>query len=582
MTGSEGRRETRTYRVALYAVLLVGAVPIVLPLYWMLVASLKTKERVEAYPPDWLPVVPRSFVAVAGIEPQVKIIDDGRNTGTDVCRVKIIPDSAALPRLPAGRISVTHGEQWFAHVGGLHRRIVPRGRADDPTSDNVEVELLGALREVTLPAAALDAQLETRTFWTVLGIEQRVSVPPGSLPAAGSVRVTWDGPSEPIAVAPRLFDAAARQVAWRGRTLTAELDSRDTGGGYWTIRLVCPPDGVMVPVGELRQESKTRFLAAIDGRHREVKPLAQDAERRTVRVEVLDELQTAAVPRAQLERVTVDEYRAQVLGQEVVVEPAGAPLPADPAALVPFRVPGPLAVGADRIRSERPLRPQWQNFTLAWREQTFDLYLVNTLFVAALVVLGTVLSCGLVGYAFARLEFRGRELLFLLLLSTMMIPGQVTSIPTFVMFVKFGWIDSYKPLIVPSLLAGSAFFIFLYRQFMLTIPSDLEDSARIDGCGPLATWWLIMMPLSKPIIVTVAVFTFIGVWNDFLGPLLYLNTDEKQTVALGLQNFKSAFQYDDPQLLMAASVLMLLPSLLLFFVAQKAFIRGVVISGVKG
>ena len=245
-------------------------------------------------------------------------------------------------------------------------------------------------------------------------------------------------------------------------------------------------------------------------------------------------------------------------------------------------MPGPLAIAAGRIRAEGPVQPQWHNYALAWRAHTFDRYVVNTLFIAALVVLGTVLSCGLVGYAFARLEFRGRDLLFLLLLSTLMIPGLVTSIPTFVLFAKFGWLDSYKPLTVPAFLASSAFFIFLYRQYMRTIPLDVEDAARIDGCGPLQTWWLILMPLSKPIVVTVAVFTFVGVWNDFLGPLLYVNADDKQTVALGLQSFKSAFQYDDPQVLMAASVLLMLPSLVLFFLAQRAFVRGVVVSGVKG
>jgi multiple sugar transport system permease protein/sn-glycerol 3-phosphate transport system permease protein len=588
MRTSEGRRESLTYRAVMYAVLITGAVPVLLPFYWMLVASLKTKERVEAYPPDWLPVVPRSFVAVGGAEQQVKIIDDGRNSGTDVCRVKVIHEKAELPRLPAGQIGVAHAEEWSARIGGLHRRVALRDGAADAASDAVEVALLGSLREETLPADAVVAEPETRMFWAVLGLELRVAAPAGDPPAGGDVRVTWESPSELIAVAPRVFDAETRQVAWHARKVPAELVSSDTGGGYWTVRLVCPPDGLDVPVGELRQESRTRFFAVVRSstshlpRRREVRPLAQDQQQGTVRVEILDEPQTVRVPRTQLERVPADVYGARLLGQDVVVEPVVTPLPDDPAAPVALRVPGPLSVVAGHIRSERPVQPQWANFKLAWREQTFDLYLVNTLFIAALVVLGTVLSCGLVGYAFARLEFRGRDFLFLLLLSTMMIPGQVTSIPTFVMFVKFGWIDSYKPLIVPSLLAGSAFFIFLYRQFMLTIPTDLEDSARIDGCGPLSTWWLIMMPLSKPIIVTVAVFTFIGVWNDFLGPLLYINTDEKQTVALGLQNFKSAFQYDDPQLLMAASVMMLLPSLVLFFIAQKAFIRGVVISGVKG
>jgi len=580
MTASEGRRESRRYRVLVYAVLIGGALPILLPFYWLVLSSLKTKERVEAYPPDWLPVVPRSFLTVAGTELQVKVFDDGVASGTHVCRMKLLHERGPLPTVAAAALTVTRTEECYALVDGVRCRVVPVAAPPAPDG-TVAVELRGALETARVPPDALRVANESRLLWHVLGVELPVTAEGGAAPETGTVSVRLDGPAEPLRVAPQVLVSDGAAVRYRGRDLPVEVLSGDGGGGWWTVAL--RRDAAYdVPVGELRTETRTRHWARLDGADVAVRPLAADPDSDEVPVELLGRPRVVRVPAAALERVAVEVYTVRLLGEDVRVEPAERPVPEDPQASVAFRIPGPLTVVAERLRHERPLEPQWHNYAAAWREQTFDRYVVNTLFIAVLVVLGTVLSCGLVGYAFARLEFRGRDVLFLVLLATMMIPGQVTSIPTFVLFVKFGWLDSYKPLILPALLASSAFFIFLYRQFMLTIPVDLEDSARIDGCGPLQTWWLIIMPLSKPIVVTVAVFTFIGVWNDFLGPLLYINSDEKQTVALGLQSFKSAFQYDDPQVLMAASVMMMLPSIVMFFLAQRAFIRGVVVSGVKG
>lgn len=235
----------------------------------------------------------------------------------------------------------------------------------------------------------------------------------------------------------------------------------------------------------------------------------------------------------------------------------------------------------DVICGKSVLNPQWNNYIKAFQEEPFHLYLINTLFVTCAGMLGNIISCSLVGYAFARLRFRGKNILFLLLLSTMMLPAQVSMIPTFVMYVKIGWLDSFKPLLAPTMLAQSAFFVFLFRQFFMTIPADLEDAARIDGCTPLRIYWDIILPLATPVVIVVAVFSFMTAWNDFFGPLLYLNSDEKQTLALALNNFKTAFGYRDPQLLMAASTIMIIPAVVIFFCAQKVFIRGVVITGVE-
>jgi multiple sugar transport system permease protein len=210
----------------------------------------------------------------------------------------------------------------------------------------------------------------------------------------------------------------------------------------------------------------------------------------------------------------------------------------------------------------------------------FPRMLANTLTIAGLSVLGTVLSSSLVAYSLAALRWRGRDVLFYLLLGTMMLPGQVTMVPLFVLFTKLGWVDTFAPLVVPHFFGG-AFAIFLMRQFFLGIPRDLSEAARIDGCGPFGIYTRIVMPLSKPVIATVSLFAFLGAWNDYLGPLIYLSSPEQFTLSLGLAMFNS--QYGSfPGQLMAVTTIMTLPIMLLFFLAQRTFIEGMSTSGIKG
>jgi multiple sugar transport system permease protein len=210
----------------------------------------------------------------------------------------------------------------------------------------------------------------------------------------------------------------------------------------------------------------------------------------------------------------------------------------------------------------------------------FPRMLVNTLLISAVTVLGTVLSCSLVAFSLAMTRWKGRDVLFYILLATLMLPGQVTMVPLFVLFAKMGWVDSYLPLTVPHFF-GSAFSIFLMRQFFLGIPRDLPDAARIDGCTPLGIYARIVMPLSRPVAATVALFAFLGAWNDYLGPLIYLADPEKFTLSLGLATFSS--QYGSyPGQMMAVATIMTLPILLLFFFAQRTFIQGMTTSGIKG
>ena len=235
-----------------------------------------------------------------------------------------------------------------------------------------------------------------------------------------------------------------------------------------------------------------------------------------------------------------------------------------------------------------PPNPQPGNYLDAIREtgstpwMGFVDALSNSIVVTVLVVIGTVLSSSLVGYAFARLRFRGSSPLFLVMLGTMMLPGQVTMIPLFLLFRQFGWIDSILPLVVPAFF-GNAFFIFMYRQFIAQIPESLVEAARVDGLGHLAIWWKIMLPLCRPVTAICAVFTFIGTWNDFLAPLIYLHSDENATLAVALNGFKNQYGgLEDVHLLMALSVLTMLPCIILFIAAQKTFVEGLARGAVKG
>ncbi|MCX7018122.1 MAG: carbohydrate ABC transporter permease [bacterium] len=229
-----------------------------------------------------------------------------------------------------------------------------------------------------------------------------------------------------------------------------------------------------------------------------------------------------------------------------------------------------------------PRPAKWSNYLDVFTEWPFARYLTNTLWVTGMAMLGTLFSCSFAAYSFARLRWAGRDLIFMISLATMMLPAQVTMVPTFAMFVFTGWIDTLLPLYVPAFF-GNAFFIFLFRQFFKGIPLALEDAAKIDGCGYFQTYWHVITPLTRPAFITVAIFTFMGTWNDFLGPLIYISSESKRTLALALSFYQNYF-YGGIHLhtLMAASILVLLPCIAVFFVFQKYFIQGMVLSGLKG
>lgn len=224
---------------------------------------------------------------------------------------------------------------------------------------------------------------------------------------------------------------------------------------------------------------------------------------------------------------------------------------------------------------------KWDNFSRALTILPFSKFFINTVIIVVLSMVGTVLSSTIAAFGFARIEWKGRNLIFMILLSGMMLPGAVTLIPTFIGWKVLGFYDTYIPLIVPAFFGGGIFNIFLLRQFYMGIPRDFDEAAVIDGASFFQIYYRLILPLSRSAVIVVSLFTFLGVWNDFFGPLIYLKSAEKYTLALGLQMFQGTYssQWD---LLMAASMTVILPCVVVFLVGQRYFLEGITLTGLKG
>ena len=221
----------------------------------------------------------------------------------------------------------------------------------------------------------------------------------------------------------------------------------------------------------------------------------------------------------------------------------------------------------------------WENYSNVLKMYPWGTFLINSSIITFLAVVGTILSSSLIAFSFARLRFPGRETLFYLVLSTMMFPYYSTLIPQYILFTRLGWVDTLKPLWVPNFF-GSAFFIFLLRQFFMGIPSELDDAARIDGCNTFQIYYKIYLPLAKPALITIAILVFMSAWGDFIGPLIYLHSEENYTLTLALNTFRGIHS-TNWEYLMAATILISFPSIIFFFIGQKYIIGGITISGIK-
>lgn len=226
-----------------------------------------------------------------------------------------------------------------------------------------------------------------------------------------------------------------------------------------------------------------------------------------------------------------------------------------------------------------PDPPQWENYVKLFTEQPMFQFMLNTIKIVFFVVLGQLLFSSLAAYSFARISFKGRNVVFFFYIATLMVPGQVTMIPTYLMFAKAGLTDNHLALILPAFF--SAFGVFLLRQFFMSLPRELEEAAEIDGCNPFMTYWRIMLPLVVPAMLTLGVFTLMNTWNDYMGPLIYLSSPEKYTMTLGIAYFKGVYT-TQWNLVMAGSIVSVVPILIAYLCAQKYFIEGIAFSGVKG
>lgn len=227
-----------------------------------------------------------------------------------------------------------------------------------------------------------------------------------------------------------------------------------------------------------------------------------------------------------------------------------------------------------------PKKFQWKNYLEIFEIINFGLYFKNTFIIIIPVIFGTLLTCTMSGYAFARLKFPGRDIWFAIIIGTMMLPAAVTMIPTFLMWSFLGGIDTFWPLILPSFFGGGGFNIFLMRQFFRNIPKELDEAAILDGASHFQIFTKIMLPLVRPALLVIGYFTFMAVWNDFFGPLIYLNDESKFTLALGLLQLKGSYS-SDWNLMMAGSTLMIIPAVIIFFFGQRQFLEGINLSGVN-
>ncbi|MEM3423947.1 MAG: carbohydrate ABC transporter permease [Nitrososphaeria archaeon] len=227
-----------------------------------------------------------------------------------------------------------------------------------------------------------------------------------------------------------------------------------------------------------------------------------------------------------------------------------------------------------------PRPPRWKNYYAALTFVPFRIYFKNSLLITLPSVFGILLTSSLVAFGFARTRFWGRNFWFIVLLASMMLPGQVTLIPIYLIFKNLKWLDTFLPFIVPAYLGGGPFYIFLLRQFFMTIPIELDQAAMVDGCGYFGIFWHILLPLIKPPLIAITLFSFIGYWNDYFGPLIYLHSVKKYTVGLGLTLFQGTY-FNAWHYLMAASLVVMLPCIILFILGQKYFIQGIVLTGLK-
>jgi len=538
----------------LHALLVLLSAVFLIPLFWLIGSSLKTDDQIKAFPPEWVPAIP--FYAPAS--PYVRLNAYAPPARPPSCSV------AQWGRLQQSLSSLVDGAVAGLQVGGR-----PLTQPEqEATRHGVWRELLASLAGETYAAGDEKVLAEARK--ALPAVRDRAWRKLHRELAVGAVTVQY------TTAGGRTRSVTTEKPVWEGHgdTVTAALAPGAEAGyalQYRDHRTGDHPQSVV--------HTSLPWPADATGIQSILIRLHGDGSWRRAGLGV---------------RAPGGAWRSAF---SVVI---GSSDWQDLTFI--HKEHGKIAWGTHRLRQVRPgggtprlevalsilptsfWRALWGKFSANYRGGMtfipFWHYLGNTLLICGFTVLGTVVSCSLVAYGLARVDWRGRNVLFYVLLGTMMLPFQVTMVPLFVMFARLGWVDTYLPLIVPHFL-GSAFFVFLMRQFFLTIPRELTDAARIDGCGEWQIYRAIILPLSKPVLATVGLFAFMGAWNDYIGPLIYLADADKYTLSLGLATFSS--QYGSyPGMLMAVTTVMALPIIVLFFLTQRTFIQGITLTGIKG
>ena len=554
--------------LAIHGALVIGSLVFMFPFAWLVITSFKYPEEVVAYPPKWIPAVPipmlqSPFVTAELYEPIASppemtderwaemqlsieavlweragaIIPDEYRFGLSEESLRLVLVQALWSTLMPGIPANTWGREEQVILDVLRKRVTQERIADVWSS----IYRCVAVREPFV------TDLE-RFDYAIAGV---------TLEQLGKNASHSDNIL--LRNMPLNMTAAERMVQ-----LAYNLESDSAAHLQFELPLPMASSelhSVTVPLRQDRTWHRLKFILEIDGKRYE----SQQAHH-------LSRYRWQELTFKLADRDSSDE-RDLGIWPLVSVETEGEI----------YNTPGHIRVTLDLQRSSR-LAALWNKYTrnyhAAWiAGGHWEKYIANSVYLVVMNVLGQMISCSMVAYAFSRLRWQGRDLLFFIVLATMMLPAQVTMIPVFLVFRSLGWYNTLKPLWVPAF-AGGAFFIFLLRQFMRGIPRELEEAALIDGCGYFGIYYRIILPLIKPALAAVGIFTFMASWNEFMGPLIYISDQRLYPLALGLFNFRSEYGADFG-LLMAASTIMILPVVVIFFFAQKYFIQGVTLTGMK-
>ncbi|MFQ6131361.1 MAG: ABC transporter permease subunit [Armatimonadota bacterium] len=557
------RRREAVKQIVLHLALLVGAVLFSFPFVWLVTTTFKGDEEIFIYPPNWIPDIPY-------YSRQSPYVD--RHEFPELERPEGMGE-AQWERLQAPLRQAMWEAAEAAAAGAPSIRLGP---------DNQEAMVNGLWGQIVpaLPQAAVEAGREAVIEAAAPLVTER------------AVAKTWARVYKVLALgALNVLDEDNTQLM---------LTTEEAGSDDWELvageGAEASIQGAVTIDGETGEELAYRQGAGGVTLRRtvELAPVGKPVE--SIALSLHDDeswrhLELTVRAGDEVWRSTEDFRMGNGLWQEVtwVFRPPWDPTSRD-ILLEPERqgaeppAPGQRLELALTIEPTSPLRALLDKYAYNYREAMvfvpFWTFVRNSFYLVVMNIIGQLFACSLVAYAFSRLRWFGRDVLFVVLLATMMLPPQVTMLPVFLIFKELHWYNTLKPLWVPALF-GSAFFIFLLRQFFMTIPRDLEDAAKIDGCGYFGIYWRIMLPLVKPALATIAIFQFLGTWNEFMGPLIYINDQRLTPLSLGLFNFRMAHAAEWG-MLMAGSLLMTLPAIAIFFFAQRYFIQGITLTGVKG